>query len=65
MEEDRKDGRCGSARTGEASCDRSRKPYVSPEIATEPIFETASLACGKLVMGGQPVSCVGQNNKES
>ncbi len=32
-----------------------RKPYVKPEIISEPIYETMALACGKVP--GQSSAC--------
>ena len=34
-----------------------KKPYVKPEVVSEPIYETMALACGKLP--GQSFQCNG------
>lgn len=41
---------CGSGRVSDSSAPSSdkRKPYVKPEIVSEPIYETMALACGKV-----------------
>ena len=35
----------------------AKKPYVTPSVQTEPVFETLALACGK--MPGQGGTCIG------
>jgi hypothetical protein len=35
----------------------AKKPYVKPEVVSEPIYETMAMACGKLP--GQSFQCNG------
>lgn len=37
-----------SSSPGSAPAIDRRKPYVKPEIISEPIYETMALACGKV-----------------
>lgn len=41
---------CGSGGASDSSAPvpDKRKPYVKPEIISEPIYETMALACGKV-----------------
>ena len=41
-----------------------RKPYVPPAIESESVFETSSLACGKLNQQGNEVCEVGMGSHE-
>jgi hypothetical protein len=38
-----------------ASSSPAKKPYVKPEVVSEPIYETMALACGKVP--GQSSQC--------
>lgn len=42
---------------GSEGASPAKKPYVKPEIISEPIYETSALACGK--MPGQGNFCIG------
>lgn len=44
-----------TAQTTNSAAPTGKKPYVKPSCASEPIYETLALACGKLT--GQGGSC--------
>jgi hypothetical protein len=45
----------GSTGADKTPVPRQKRPYVKPEIVSEPIYETAAMACGKLP--GQAGQC--------